>query len=554
MKKAFRVSVLLLLVMAGACDRIAEFIPEEQISGPEQGIPDYDTNTQLLTTMRQLSSFTGSGSITYTFTFSDSSTQCVTYQLYQSNSYQVISRKPIIQITQEALSDSSSNASVLHELLIGSISAGTLSGTHSGYKSTVWNATHYIWNQIPGITALCADFPGDWRAVLKIYYTDGSTEELALSGRFQENIRQIARTDILAIELLERDNVEVCRLYVNGYLFTLNKSAAQSFGTTANPGIVYGWVNNNSANATSDVVIGKDYTAWGSLWETFTESIKIARYPRTIEDNSSVDRIYMGAVPSNMDMQKPVLIFVPGRGADAPMWWSNPGEIHSDLQNNMYRYVFHSGYLAYYVTVGAKDTILNNGKRLAQQIEKIALLHPDRKIVVVAHSKGGLDTTAALFVNGADRFVSKVVTLGTPFEGSFLADLAYTAVGEFSPEERYPATWDMRPENTRKYWEYMRSIHGREIPGTVPFYCLYGNNRGPIGSRMNIYGNTQPPNDGVVTVESAMYLINRGLAQSLGLWDVDHSAINFGKTKTRNGGWGASWSYNPVWDKIRSVL
>ncbi len=549
-------AAILMTVWYGAC---LELSLVDTLQGPGQAeadIPSYDTNTQMLTSLRQVSSIDAGGSVSFIYTFSDGSNETVSYDLFVSNDYQVISKKTIVDIRRQGMTATSEYSHAVHALYIGSYKAGEIYGTGNTVSDTVWNTQTYFWGGETGLTALYTDQTnaGLWTARLKFTYTDGSSEQIEYEGSFLENIRYLQRNDILAIELLERDSIDVCRLYVNGYLFTLSKSGTQNFGTTANPGMIYGWANNNSANAKSAVVIGKDYTAWGSLWETFTESIKTARYPKLIENNSAVDRIYMGAVPSNLDMQKPVLIFVPGRGVDAPMWWSYPDDVHTDLRNNMYRYVFHSGYQAYYVTIGAKDGIRENGKRLAGQIKKIARLHPDREIVLICHSKGGVDSTAALFLNGADQYVSKVITLGTPFEGSFLADLAYTLFGEFAPSERYQATEEMRPDFMRSYWTAMRQIHGTDIPLTVPYYCLYGHNRGPINNKMNTYGNTQPDNDGVVTVESARYLIKKGLAQHMGNWDVDHVAIAYGKSKTRNGGWGASWSNNPVWDQIKSRL
>lgn len=46
------------------------------------------------------------------------------------------------------------------------------------------------------------------------------------------------------------------------------------------------------------------------------------------------------------------------------------------------------------------------------------------KVIVVAHSMGGLATKRALALGGADRYVDRVFTLGTPYEGSGLGSIA----------------------------------------------------------------------------------------------------------------------------------
>ena len=52
--------------------------------------------------------------------------------------------------------------------------------------------------------------------------------------------------------------------------------------------------------------------------------------------------------------------------------------------------------------------------------------HFGKKVNIVAHSKGGIDTQAALVGYGANRFVGNVITLATPHHGSNLADLSYS--------------------------------------------------------------------------------------------------------------------------------
>ena len=61
---------------------------------------------------------------------------------------------------------------------------------------------------------------------------------------------------------------------------------------------------------------------------------------------------------------------------------------------------------------------------LAQNWKKYIIISV--KVNIVAHSKGGIDTQAALVEYGANRFVGNVITLATPHHGSNLADLSYS--------------------------------------------------------------------------------------------------------------------------------
>lgn len=67
----------------------------------------------------------------------------------------------------------------------------------------------------------------------------------------------------------------------------------------------------------------------------------------------------------------------------------------------------------------------DNGKLLAQMLAQISAYF-GQKVNIVAHSKGGPDTQAALVEYGAYPYVNKVVTLSSPHYGSDLANLAYS--------------------------------------------------------------------------------------------------------------------------------
>lgn len=75
---------------------------------------------------------------------------------------------------------------------------------------------------------------------------------------------------------------------------------------------------------------------------------------------------------------------------------------------------------------GTSQDMWDNGKLLADKI-KVISNHFGKKLIVIAHSKGGVDTQTTLVYNRAAPYVQRVITLSSPHYGSQLADLAYSS-------------------------------------------------------------------------------------------------------------------------------
>ena len=223
---------------------------------------------------------------------------------------------------------------------------------------------------------------------------------------------------------------------------------------------------------------------------------------------------YVGATPPNVDYTKPVLLFVHGKGGSAQVWWG-PTTYHGT--NDMYQYAYNNGYRTAFVDMYHDRSMWENGQMLNQQIDKVRSYFGVSKVTIVAHSKGGVDSDAALAHYGASGKVSRVITLGTPHWGTPIADMAYSSwtwwiaalMGELND-----ATYTMQTG----YMNYFRSVtDGRTA---VPFHTISGYKCGPVFSAlwygcMAIGGE----DDGVVPVWSAKRPASTHM--KTGYWDHD---------------------------------
>jgi pimeloyl-ACP methyl ester carboxylesterase len=157
--------------------------------------------------------------------------------------------------------------------------------------------------------------------------------------------------------------------------------------------------------------------------------------------------IYYGAVPANSS-NRPVLVFVHGYTGSASTWWND---------NQMYTLALNAGYRTAFVSLGPDKTMWHNGQLLANMLNTITTHYGVSRVVLVGHSKGGLDIEAALVHYGAWNRVSRVVTLGSPFFGSPLADIAqsgWTWFLSYIFGQRNDATYVLQTS----YMNYVRSI------------------------------------------------------------------------------------------------
>ncbi len=66
---------------------------------------------------------------------------------------------------------------------------------------------------------------------------------------------------------------------------------------------------------------------------------------------------------------------------------------------------------------------------IAEEVEKVKEKHGDKKVDIIAHSMGGLDARWYIEKLDGSEYVDKLITLGTPHHGTYLAYLGFFTPG-----------------------------------------------------------------------------------------------------------------------------
>ncbi|MDF2647633.1 MAG: alpha/beta hydrolase [Paenibacillus sp.] len=231
-----------------------------------------------------------------------------------------------------------------------------------------------------------------------------------------------------------------------------------------------------------------------------------------------------GVTPANLNSKLPVILFVQGLGGHAGSWYDT---------NDMYQTAYNNGYQTAFIELndsgGTPKNMWDNGQLLAQKMAVISQYF-NKKLVIVAHSKGGVDTQAALVHYNAYPYVTNVITLSSPHHGSELADLAYSSWAGWLADligYKNDATYSMQTS----YMNYFRSVTDSKANSSYnKFYTLAGKGWASSpsssyfagGLYLSLFGN----NDGVVTVNSSY--VPKGTMVKIGDWD--HNTVRKGAT------------------------
>ncbi|TFE01612.1 esterase/lipase family protein [Jeotgalibacillus salarius] len=230
--------------------------------------------------------------------------------------------------------------------------------------------------------------------------------------------------------------------------------------------------------------------------------------------------ISIGKHPSYIDPDKPAIVFVQGLTNNSTVWY---------VGNDMYDRALQAGYQTAFVELndsgGTPKSYWENGAMLAEQLEEISAHFGGKKLVIVAFSKGGVDTQVALIHENKYPLVSNVITLSSPHYGSELADLANSMslgwltglIGRNSEGTKSLQTGVMN---------YFRSITDNRYEASQNrYFTLSGTRNAPISSSYWFGSNfISGPNDGVVSVASSQLPYSTTLA----IGDWNHSEINKG--------------------------
>jgi len=257
--------------------------------------------------------------------------------------------------------------------------------------------------------------------------------------------------------------------------------------------------------------------------------------------NCSYDNVFYGAVPPG-GRQAPVLVFVHGLSGLASDWWSN---LSSAGLNDMYIQAYNAGYRTAFVNLNVNpDTprdcsvvrrpandMIGNGRVLSQQLDAITQYYGVDQVDIIAHSKGGIDAQAAIVWWGAWRKVRNVFTLGSPHQGSLLADLFWSPEGFWVGillRQRDDATFSLQTSSMQLF----RSLTDpMTVDDNVHYYSGAGNfwnTPGTIYKWTGEWLQNHPQggdNDGAVTVAST-YLSG---ATTLFLQPWNHTEVYLGR-------------------------
>ena len=110
-----------------------------------------------------------------------------------------------------------------------------------------------------------------------------------------------------------------------------------------------------------------------------------------------------------------VILFVPGYLEEADFLL---------LGNSFYKQAYNAGYQTAFVSMTRGQGDWVNGEILQRAIKQVKDYYKVKKLDLVAHSNGGKASEVALFHYGKISDVNKIVTLGTPFRGTQVADFA----------------------------------------------------------------------------------------------------------------------------------
>jgi hypothetical protein len=173
----------------------------------------------------------------------------------------------------------------------------------------------------------------------------------------------------------------------------------------------------------------------------------------------------------------------------------------------MYATAYNAGYRTAFISMNpdntpGTNTIAQNGNMIKQTLGTVMQHYQVKRVVMVCHSKGGLDTQYAIATNtGVRGAIRAVFTLSTPNQGSAMANWAYgpgrayaQQLGLLSPGMASLQT--VYVQAYRAQWDPIFATAG------IPFYYMGGtvftgnsltSLTGPI-----LQGLTGEANDGLV--------------------------------------------------------
>lgn len=123
--------------------------------------------------------------------------------------------------------------------------------------------------------------------------------------------------------------------------------------------------------------------------------------------------IHYGARPNNFNGK--VILFNHGYIDLNQLFFTN---------NTFYKEAYNEGYQVVFVATTRGEGMWANGKLLAESIDIITNKYHVNDVYIIAHSNGGKASEVAMYTHKKYNKVKKVFALGTPYWGTYLADIS----------------------------------------------------------------------------------------------------------------------------------
>ncbi len=208
------------------------------------------------------------------------------------------------------------------------------------------------------------------------------------------------------------------------------------------------------------------------------------------------------------------------------------GRIPKELQRN--------GATLYYGQQQSAASVDACGKELAERIQSIVNENDCEKLNIIAHSKGGLDSRAAITFYGAAPYVASITTINTPHHGCIFAEYllnkipektrtsmadfynsALKKLGDTSPDF-IGAVTDLTESNCLKRNKELSDVEGILYESVMSYCNKASSGRFPLNVSYPLVKHFDGKNDGLVSVDSARWGSKFTLIEPDGKRGVSH--------------------------------
>ena len=211
------------------------------------------------------------------------------------------------------------------------------------------------------------------------------------------------------------------------------------------------------------------------------------------------------------------------------------GRIPKELKRN--------GAAVYYGQQQSAASVEDSGRELAARIRAILDETGCEKVNIIAHSKGGLDSRAAIAHAGCAPYVATLTTINTPHRGCIYAEFLLNTVPEAARQKvaaAYNATLkrlgDENPDFLAAVTDLTESAclarneTTPDMPGvlyeSVMSYCRKARHgKFPLNATYPVVKHFDGKNDGLVSVDSAKWGTRFTLLEPVGKRGISHGDV-----------------------------